>query len=106
MTGHQQPIIMVSYSPDGRYIASASFDHHVKIWDGKTGKFVASLFGHLRRVYQVAWSADSRMLVSGSSDSTLKGIFKFLSNFNSHRTTVPYSSYYYCSMEHGEKGES
>ncbi|ODM96956.1 Notchless protein 1 [Orchesella cincta] len=72
MTGHQQPVIMVSYSPDGRYIASASFDHHVKIWDGKTGKFVASLFGHLRRVYQVAWSADSRMLVSGSSDSTLK----------------------------------
>lgn len=73
MTGHQQPVIMVSYSPDGRYIASASFDHHVKLWDGKTGKFVASLFGHLRRVYQVAWSADSRMLVSGSSDSTLKG---------------------------------
>ena len=31
-----------------------------------------SLRGHVASVYQVAWSADSRLLVSGSSDSTLK----------------------------------
>lgn len=31
-----------------------------------------SLRGHVGSVYQVAWSADSRLLVSGSSDSTLK----------------------------------
>lgn len=31
-----------------------------------------SLRGHVSSVYQVAWSADSRLLVSGSSDSTLK----------------------------------
>lgn len=31
-----------------------------------------SLRGHVAAVYQVAWSADSRLLVSGSSDSTLK----------------------------------
>nr|CAD7269079.1 unnamed protein product [Timema shepardi] len=34
--------------------------------------FIASLRGHVQAVYQVAWSADSRLLVSGSSDSTLK----------------------------------
>lgn len=27
---------------------------------------------HVGRVYQVAWSADSRLLVSGSKDTTLK----------------------------------
>ena len=28
--------------------------------------------GHVQEVYQLAWSADSRLLVSGSADSTLK----------------------------------
>lgn len=35
-------------------------------------RFIATLRGHVNRVYQVAWSADSRLLCSGSSDSTLK----------------------------------
>ncbi|MEQ2183665.1 hypothetical protein GOODEAATRI_000427 [Goodea atripinnis] len=34
--------------------------------------YLMSLRGHVGSVYQVAWSADSRLLVSGSSDSTLK----------------------------------
>mmetsp|Transcript_63000 Transcript_63000/g.199398 ORF Transcript_63000/g.199398 Transcript_63000/m.199398 type:complete len:305 (+) Transcript_63000:295-1209(+) len=72
MTGHVQLINQVRFSPDGRWIASASFDKSVKIWDGFTGKFIASLRGHVGPVYQVAWSSDSRMLVSGSKDSTLK----------------------------------
>ncbi|XP_067686066.1 notchless protein homolog 1-like [Haliotis asinina] len=72
MTGHAQLINEVLFSPDTRLIASASFDKSVKVWDGRTGKFIASLRGHVSRVYQVAWSADSRLLCSGSSDSTLK----------------------------------
>lgn len=35
-------------------------------------RYLASLRGHVASVYQIAWSADSRLLVSGSSDSTLK----------------------------------
>jgi ribosome assembly protein 4 len=72
MTGHQQLINDVKFSPDTRLIASASFDKSVKVWDGNNGKFVTSLRGHVNAVYQVAWSADSRLLVSGSADSTLK----------------------------------
>ncbi|XP_070572350.1 notchless protein homolog 1-like [Ptychodera flava] len=72
MTGHQQLINEVKFSPDTRLIASASFDKSVKLWDGKTGKFLSTMRGHVSSVYQVAWSADSRLLVSGSSDSTLK----------------------------------
>ncbi|KAJ8312936.1 hypothetical protein KUTeg_010309 [Tegillarca granosa] len=72
MTGHQQLINDVQFSPDTRLIASASFDKSVKLWDGKNGKFLATLRGHVNRVYQIAWSADSRLLCSGSSDSTLK----------------------------------
>ena len=35
------------------------------------GRFVASLRGHLSAVYQLSWSADSRMLLSSSKDSTV-----------------------------------
>jgi len=72
MTGHQQLINQVVFSPDTRLVASASFDKSVKLWCGRTGKYLASLRGHVQAVYQVAWSADSRLLVSGSADSTLK----------------------------------
>lgn len=72
MTGHQQPVNYVCFSPDGRLIASASFDKSVKLWNGATGKFVASFRAHVQAVYQVAWSADSRLLVSSSKDSTMK----------------------------------
>ena len=53
-------------------IASAGFDNAVKLWEGRTGKFIASLRGHVAAVYRVAWSADSRMLGSASKDTTLK----------------------------------
>ncbi|KAL0075640.1 quinon protein alcohol dehydrogenase-like superfamily [Phycomyces blakesleeanus] len=72
MTGHQKLVNHVSFSPDGRMIASASFDNSVKLWDGMTGKFIGNLRGHVGAVYQVCWSSDSRMLISSSKDSTLK----------------------------------
>jgi ribosome assembly protein 4 len=72
MTGHQGLVNQVAYSPDGRWVLSASFDKSVKVWDGATGAFVATLRGHVGPVYQVAWSADSRLAVTASRDSTLK----------------------------------
>ncbi|KNA23049.1 hypothetical protein SOVF_028360 [Spinacia oleracea] len=72
MTGHQQAVNHVYFSPDGQWVASASFDKSVKLWNGVTGKFVAAFRGHVGPVYQISWSADSRLLLSGSKDSTLK----------------------------------
>ncbi|XP_077250892.1 WD-40 repeat family protein / notchless protein [Tasmannia lanceolata] len=72
LTGHQQLVNHVYFSPDGQWIASASFDKSVKLWNGITGTFIASFRGHVGPVYQISWSADSRLLLSGSKDSTLK----------------------------------
>ncbi|CAF2138018.1 hypothetical protein IGI04_005709 [Brassica rapa subsp. trilocularis] len=72
LTGHQQLVNHVYFSPDGKWIASASFDRSVRLWNGVTGQFVTAFRGHVGPVYQVSWSADSRLLLSGSKDSTLK----------------------------------
>ncbi|CAN6866500.1 unnamed protein product [Brassica oleracea] len=72
LTGHQQLVNHVYFSPNGQWIASASFDKSVKLWDGVTGKFITAFRGHANCVYQISWSPDSRMLLSCSKDSTLK----------------------------------
>lgn len=72
MTGHQKLVNHVAFSPDGRYIVSASFDNSIKLWDGRDGKFLSTFRGHVASVYQVAWSSDCRLLVSCSKDTTLK----------------------------------
>ena len=72
LTGHQRQISHVAFSPDGRWAASAAWDNSVRIWEGRTGKFIATLRGHVGAVYRLAWSADGRMLISASKDSTLK----------------------------------
>ena len=72
MTGHQQPVNYVAWSPDGRLIASGSFDKSVKVWRATDGAFVCTMRGHVGAVYQVCWSSDSRLLCSSSKDSTIK----------------------------------
>ncbi len=71
-TGHSDFIIEVAWSPDGKYIASGSFDKTVQVWDATTGKRLLNYTGHSDRVYSVAWSPDGKYIASGSRDSTVQ----------------------------------
>jgi WD40 repeat protein/serine/threonine protein kinase len=62
----------LSWSPDARRLASGGEDHVIRLWDGKTGKILATLRGHGGAVSALSWSPDGRQLASGSSDKTLK----------------------------------
>ncbi|WP_026102209.1 TIR domain-containing protein [Pleurocapsa sp. PCC 7319] len=62
----------VAFSPDGKYIVSASVGNTISLWD-KQGKLVSKPFtGHTAEVSSVAFSPDGQYIVSGSHDNTIR----------------------------------
>src|SRR6266540_2645043 len=69
---HNDTVYSVAFSPDGKRLATGSFDSTVKLWDAATGQETLTLKGHVNGVCSVAFSADGRWLATGSDDRTVK----------------------------------
>jgi WD40 repeat protein len=72
LEGHSSLVWSITFSPDGRLLASGSGDRTIKLWDPATGALKQTLEGHSDSVQSVAFSPDCRLLASGSSDETIK----------------------------------
>ena len=70
--GHKDVVCSASFSADGRYALSGSWDHTLKLWDVKSGKCLRTFEGHTDFITSVSFSADGRYVLSGSWDKTLK----------------------------------
>lgn len=79
--GHKDYVSAVSWSPDGKRIASGGDDMLVQVWDALNGQHAYTYRGHADTypghftsgaVNTVAWSPDSSHVASGSNDNTVQ----------------------------------
>jgi len=68
--GHQGKVKIVSFSPNGEYLATASDDHTAKLWD-LSGNQIAE-FQHKSMVTSVTFSPEGKYIATSSSDCTAK----------------------------------
>jgi len=103
LTGHTNRIYRASFSPNGKYVVTASGDNSAKVWNVKTGKVIMNLNNHSSHVFCAGFSPNSWLLVtvggnvaevwnipSGRLYKTLKGHTKIVhsARFNSSGTRI------------------
>ena len=69
---HTGGISGLVFSPDGVMLATASWDHSIRLWDFKTRRRILTLKGHLSEVSAAVFSPDGHNLVSGAKDGSVK----------------------------------
>ena len=69
---HNAPVNSVSFSPDGKTIASGGADGKIKIWNVASSKEILTLNEHNAPVNSVSFSPDGKTIASGGADGKIK----------------------------------
>ncbi|CAG5130899.1 unnamed protein product, partial [Candidula unifasciata] len=72
LPGHQDSVLWLCFSPDGKYLASCSLDKTARLWNPETKQALICIDEHSSYVAACAFSADSRRLATASNDCTVK----------------------------------
>ncbi|NER33879.1 MAG: hypothetical protein F6J93_07500 [Oscillatoria sp. SIO1A7] len=68
---HDDSLTAISFSPDGKLIATASTDKTAKLWS-RDGTAIATLGGHKELVSAISFSPDGELIATASADMTVK----------------------------------
>ncbi|MBI3258067.1 MAG: choice-of-anchor D domain-containing protein, partial [Ignavibacteriae bacterium] len=94
--GHTDALVSVRWSPDGKYVATASEDSTAIVWDATTGVEITRFKGHKGRINSLEWNRESITITTSSSDSTARiweaATGNELHVFKGHRESVECAS--------------
>jgi len=63
---------IITFSPDGRFLAWATKDKSLRLGDVTTGQILFTLSGHTAEVWNLTFSPNGQLLASGSEDGTIR----------------------------------
>ena len=98
--GNMHVDVLMLLSPDTRLLGNTTTDwknsiFQIQLWDTATGKLSHTLTGHTRWIKSIAFSADSKMLVSGDEHETIRlwdtATGKLKATLNWRRGTATYA---------------
>ena len=69
---HNGRVNSIAFSPDGKLIATASWDNQARIWDANSGRPLYSPLKHDGSVNRVRFSPDSSYIATISDDKTVR----------------------------------
>jgi WD40 repeat protein len=72
LKGHDNVVLGLAFSPDGKYLISGSSEQSAIIWDVEKKSLKHRLEGHHAQIYAVGFTTDSARAITGSYDQTLK----------------------------------
>ena len=73
LSGHRRALTDISFAPNGRWVATASIDRTVRIWDARDGKSMATFFGgHRDWIRTIDYRPDGSRLCSGGDDGAIR----------------------------------
>ena len=72
LTGHTGSVYAAAFSPDGKTIATGSYDASVRLWKVESGRLLQVLKGHSESVTCVRFSPDGKTVASGGYDTRVK----------------------------------
>ncbi|MBW4511122.1 MAG: myosin kinase [Scytonematopsis contorta HA4267-MV1] len=97
--GHSSTVNSVSFSQDGKIIATASYDGTLKLWDVASARVIQTFHGHSGTVNSVSFSPNGKFIASASQDKTVKlwdvttgKVIKTLNGHSSDVNSVSFSS--------------